>query len=123
MRALDRIVSQSYFADFCKSLKVEQVNSVQKLLDDCDVKGLKSAIRVAMKEELTVRELWQIAKQLGVLNYSRMSKIELLEAINDSDGFTESTVSGNQKDVGNPYPFPQNPQTQGSGVLSVLREA
>lgn len=48
--------------------------------------------------EMTVKELKEVAKSIGVKGYSSMTKAELISSIEEMDGTTvETTVSQNEK--------------------------
>lgn len=84
LRSLDRILSSEAFKMIYESATEEQRDAVKLLIQDGDKLAIEqwmAAQEIKPYENMTVVELRQHARKLGVLNYHLLPKASLLSAI------------------------------------------
>lgn len=87
-RNLLTLFNSVLFEEAFKTCNAEQKSSLLSALFVKTPKELRDWARIQLiksSEVMTLRELRDVGKRLGIINYSRMTKLELFAEINDHD--------------------------------------
>lgn len=106
LRSLQRMIALPQFEGFWARLTFVERSELMAKIQGYSIRELKTKVKEKMDNFLSVRELHHEAKKMGILNYSRLSRSELLEALYDSD-WVRTTNGGNSSDLASSN---QNPQ-------------
>jgi hypothetical protein len=93
LRSIHRLVTSKLFQTAWDSTPEDEHKTVSYHIDMGAIKFIREWIRKHNQNTLTIRELKEMAYQLGIYRYSRLSKIELLQAITEHE-------NGRSKDIG-----------------------
>jgi hypothetical protein len=106
LRSLEHLIKSKLFRAAWDSTTEEQHNLVLIYIKDKQCPFIKTWIRKHNQNTLTTRELKEIAYQLGIYRYSRLSKNELLQAIMEHENGTAtgSTSNGDSSQSRSPTP-------------------
>ena len=83
-RSLEYVISQPMFERLWNDSNTLEKEKAQKLIDKLDREGIQLWIRGHRSvdiAEMSVRRLYDTARKLGIKNYSRLAKDELVAAI------------------------------------------
>jgi hypothetical protein len=94
LRSIERLVTSKLFRTAWDSVGDEERKSVVYHIDMKDQRSIKLWIRKHNQNTLSVRELKDIAYQLGIYRYSRLSKNELVQAIMEKEN-ENGRINGN----------------------------
>jgi hypothetical protein len=91
-RSLARVLDQTKTFELWEQSTDEQKEILVQAIQSQDRVTVQTWVRHHPKRDntqLTVKELYAKARELGVINYSRKSTIELIQDINDAENRTK----------------------------------
>lgn len=93
-RNKEYLISKSDYIDVLNSLSKEDLDRFKSCLKDASLEDIKETLQRLNKKSLEMmswRELKASAKEIGIINYSNLSKAELISSIKETQNERRKT--------------------------------
>jgi hypothetical protein len=80
-----RIIRTERFENLYKASDEGQKDLVRMKIETGDFKGVKDWVRAQSLDEMSIRDLYKVARRLNISGYSRMNKFVLVETIKQKE--------------------------------------